>query len=103
MALEDLHCIHFVTVVEILLGLRSPDFIPVHVDEVHSNFVAGIAHVLKIHYAPCRSVKYPVTIIAQQYAHSRYVRRKHKSRIVQAALYSHQSGRYHPTGRHGTE
>jgi hypothetical protein len=38
------------TVVKILLGLGSPDFIPIHVDEVHSENVAAVADILKVHY-----------------------------------------------------
>jgi len=53
------------TVVKVLLGLRSPDFILIHVDEIHSEDVAGVAHVLKVHYSISLSVKCPLTNIVR--------------------------------------
>ena len=46
----DLHCVQIMTVVKVLLGLRSPNFILIHIDEIHSEHVAGVTHVLKVHY-----------------------------------------------------
>ena len=51
------------TVVEILLGLRSPDFISIHVDEIHPENVAGVAHILKVHYSVSLLAKCPLTNI----------------------------------------
>ena len=47
--LDDLHGVHFVTIVEVLLGLRSPDLGFVQVHEIHSKRVSRITHALKIH------------------------------------------------------
>lgn len=54
------------TVVKVLLGLRCPDFFPVHVDEIHSEHIAGVAHVLKVHYSESLSVIRPLTNIIRQ-------------------------------------
>ncbi len=37
------------TIIKILLGLRSSDLVPIHFDKVHSKNVAWIAHILKVH------------------------------------------------------
>ena len=70
------------TVVKILLRLRSSDFIPIHVDEIHSENIARIAHVLKVHYSVSLSVKRPLTKIVRQHADFHYVHRRRKNRIL---------------------
>ena len=47
------------TVVKVLLGLRSPDFILVTVNKIHSEDIAGIAHILKVYYKVFLSVNGP--------------------------------------------
>ena len=37
------------TVIEVLLRLGGPDFILIHVDKIHSEYVTRVAHILKIH------------------------------------------------------
>ena len=78
----DLHCIHIMTVVKVLLGLRSPHFILIHVDEIHSKNVARVAHVLKVHYSVSLSVRCPLTNVVRQHADFRYVHRRRMSRTL---------------------
>ena len=61
MKLEDLHGVHFVAIVELLLRFRSPDFVFVQVHKIHSKRVSGITHGLKIH---CVSSYQPNTNIS---------------------------------------
>ncbi len=69
-------------VVKALLGLRSPNFILIHVDEIHSENVAGVTHVLKVHYSVPLSVKCPLINIVRQHADFHHVHRRRMSQTI---------------------
>ena len=47
------------TIVKVLLLKGCPDFILIHVDEIHSKTVTGVAHGLKVHYNVALLAKCP--------------------------------------------
>lgn len=46
---EDLHPVQIMAVIEVVLGLRGPDFLLVHVDDVHLEGISGFPNNLEIH------------------------------------------------------